>query len=258
MTVTGPDARWEPLRDQVRSETIKIRTARMLWLLPLCACVLAPLAALIVGMTGSMEPGDTVLGGALTGSALSLAVTAAWGALVMSSEFSSGTIRPVLAATPARGVVLTAKAIVAGSVAVVTGTVAISAAAVIGHVAIDAAKYPAGQLFPGVIGIVACFPLVAWLGLAVGALLRSSVGAVAVATAAVVLPQLSAAESFGALHRWSTLVAPTAVVTKLSQSSDAAPELMGSLGGWPRLALVAAGTLAAYLTARRRFDRIDV
>jgi len=237
---------------------IKIRSARTLWLLPLIALVLGPLTAFFVGATDSMEPADTVLGGAMTGLPLSLAVITAWGALVVTTEFSTGTIRPVLSATPQRHVVLTAKAIVVGTVATVTGVGTTTAAAVIGDATIDATKYLPVPLFPGLLGIYACFPLVAWLGLAVGVMLRSSVGAVVVATATVVLPQLSAAEAFGALHRWSTLMAPTAVVAKLSQSSDAATQLMGSLGGWPRLALVAACALGAYLMARRIFDRIDV
>lgn len=246
------------VRDQVHSELIKAQSARTLWLLPVAAVLFGPVTALFVGLTGSLEPADTVLGGALTGLALSLVITAVWGALLVTTEYSSGTIRLSIAATPQRRTVLLAKAAVAATTATVTGVLATTSAYLAGRATINPAGREAGTLFPDVLGIYACFPAVALLGVAAGFVLRSSVGAAGMVAAHVALPQLSAAESFGDLHKWTTLVAPTAVVAKLSGSSEAAPELMGSLGGWPRLALVLAGTAGALLAARRILDRKDV
>lgn len=247
-----------PLRDRVSAELIKARSARTLWLLPPAAVLFGPVAALFVGLTGSLDPADTVSGGALTGLALSLVTTAIWGALLVTSEYSSGTIRATLIATPRRTQILGAKALVAGAGAALIGIGAVGLSHAAGRLTIDTAQHPPGEVFPGVFGIAACFPAVALLGLATGFVLRSSVGAVALVAAHVALPQLSAAEAFGELHRWTTLIAPTAVVAKLSQSSDAAPELMGSVGGWPRLALVVAGTAGALLAGRRLLERRDV
>ncbi|WP_338759893.1 hypothetical protein V7968_30825 [Nocardia vulneris] len=246
------------LGDQIRSETVKIRSARALSLLPVAASVLGPVSAVLVGVTGSLSPGDTLMGGALTGVSAALAVVAAWGALVVTTEYSAGTIRPVLAATPQRTVVLAAKAIVVAVVAAVVGVLSPSASLLIGLATIDAAKYPVGEVFPGLIGIWCCFPLVALLGVGAGVLLRGSVGAVAMVAAHVVVPQLTAAQAFGELHKWATVAAPSAVVAKLSHNADAAPELMGSLGGWPRLALVAATAVSALYSARRALERRDV
>ncbi|MEV0764261.1 ABC transporter permease [Nocardia sp. NPDC050435] len=243
---------------QVHAELIKLRSLRSLWLPPAAALLLPPLTAVIVGLTGSMEAGDTVLGGSLTGAPMALTVIAAWGALVVTTEFGSGTIRPVLAATPQRGALLRAKAVVVAGVAALVSSVSITTAWLIGGVAIDSAKYAAGEPFPGLIGIYCCFPAVALLGLAVGVVLRSSVGAVAAVTAHLVLPQLTAAQVLGDLHKWVTVIAPSTVVAKLAQSADAAPELVGTLGGWPRLALVLAGVLGALVAAQRVLDRADM
>ena len=49
-------------------------------------------------------------------------------------------------------------------------------------------------------------------------------------------------------QRWVVGASPTSVLQKLSQSSDAAPEVAGSIGAWPSLWLVcgyAAVALAA-------------
>ncbi|WP_459545834.1 hypothetical protein [Nocardia sp. X0981] len=239
------------LRDQMSAELIKVSSARTLWALPVMAAALGPVTALFVGLTSSLDSDDTLLGGALTGLTLSLAVVAAWGALLVTTEYSSGTIRPTLAATPQRAIVLAAKAIVAAVIGSMSGLLATNLAYLVGRMTIDASKYAPGDVFPGFLGIYCCFPAVALLGVAAGFTLRSSVGAVAVVTAHVVLPQLSAAQAFGDLHKWTTLIAPSAVVAKLSQNSDAAPELMGSLGGWPRLALVLVGIAGALVVARR-------
>ncbi|WP_280267190.1 hypothetical protein [Nocardia wallacei] len=257
-TRTQPNTVLPGLADQMRSELIKVRSVRSLRLLPLLAVLLAPIVALVVGSTGSLEPDDTVMGGALTGVSVTLVVVAAWGALLVTTEFGSGTIGPVLAATPRRGTVLAAKATVAAGVSTLIGAASPPLAYLVGILSIDTTKHAPGQLFPGLLGIGLCFPAVAVLGLAVGVVVRNSAGAIALVGAHLVLPQMTAAQAVGDLHRWVTIVAPSAVVGKLSQSSDAAPEIMGSLGGWPRLGLVLAGVAGALVAARRIWHRADV
>ncbi|MBH0775468.1 ABC transporter permease [Nocardia bovistercoris] len=243
---------------QVRSELIKIRSARSLWLLPTLAVVIGPVAAMIVGLSNSLEKSDTVIGGAFTATTLPLALFGAWGALVVTTEYSSGTIRTVLAATPRRHLVYLAKVLVATVVSTGVGVLSTALTYLVGIAAIDSSKYAAGQPFPGLLGIVAVFPTVALFGIAVGILIRSSAGAVAAVSAHVVLPEAASAAAFGELHKLSTLVAPGAIVAKLSQSADAAPELMGTLGGWPRLAFAAILTLIVLVLARRALLRRDV
>ncbi|MFI6869409.1 ABC transporter permease [Nocardia sp. NPDC050406] len=253
-----PIPRWEVVRSQVRSEVIKIRSARALWLLPVLALLIGPVTALIVGLSDSLESADTVLGGAFTAMTLPIALIGAWGALVMTTEYSSGTIRSVLAATPQRDAVFAAKVLTVAAVSTTLGVAATASTYLVGVLAIDGSKYAAGQPLPGLLGIVCVFPAVALFGLALGMLIRSSAGAVAAASAHVVLPEAASATAFGELHKLATIQAPSAVVGKLSQSADAAPELIGSLGGWPRLAIVVAVTFGVSVLARRSLNRKDV
>ncbi|MEU8897213.1 ABC transporter permease [Nocardia sp. NPDC048505] len=254
----SPVGRWSPLRFQVRSELVKARSARSLWFLPLLAVIIGPASALLVGLSDSLEAHDTVLGGALTALTLPVAVIGAWGALMMTTEYSSGTIRPVLAATPQRDTVFAAKVITTATISSVVGVLSTTLAYLVGIATIDSAKYAAGQPFPGLLGIYLVFPAVALFGLAIGLMLRSSAGAVAAVSAHVVLPEAASATAFGELHKLMTLVAPTAVVGKLSQSADAADALIGSLGGWPRLGLVVLVTLGVLFGGRRALIRKDV
>ncbi|WP_280469781.1 hypothetical protein, partial [Nocardia brasiliensis] len=48
-------------------------------------------------------------------------------------------------------------------------------------------------------------------GAGAGVLLRGSVGAVAMVAAHVVVPQLTAAQAFGEMHKWATVAAPSGV-----------------------------------------------
>ncbi|MEV0245765.1 ABC transporter permease [Nocardia sp. NPDC050712] len=254
----APVHAWSALRFQVQSELIKARSARALWLLPLLALILGPASALLVGLSDSLEAHDTVLGGSLTALTLPVAVIGAWGALMMTTEYSSGTIRPVLAATPQRDTVFAAKVITTAAISTVVGLLSTTLAYLVGIATIDASKYAAGQPFPGLLGIYLVFPAVALFGLAIGLMLRSSAGAVAAVSAHVVLPEAASATAFGELHKLMTIMAPTAVVGKLSQSADAADELIGALGGWPRLVIVILLTLGVLVGGRRALIRKDV
>ncbi|WP_084529147.1 ABC transporter permease [Nocardia crassostreae] len=257
-TATPSAPTWAVIRCQAASELIKIRSSRALWLLPTLALLIGPLTAGVVGLSNSLETTDTVIGGAFTAMTLPIALIGAWGALVMSTEYTSGTIRSVLAATPQRDALFAAKVLVTGGISTLVGALATTLTYLVGVLAIDGSKYAAGEPFPGLLGIVAVFPAVALFGLALGFLLRSSAGAVAAVSAHVVLPEAASATAFGELHKLATIQAPSAVVGKLSQSADAAPELIGALGGWPRLAIVVAVTLSVLALARRALHRRDV
>jgi len=80
---------------------------------------------------------------------------------------------------------------------------------------------------------------VAVLGVAVGAVLRHSAGAVATVVGIGLVPQLLA-PLFGDLQRWVAGGSPLSALEKMTQTSDATVEAVGSLGPWPSLALVAA------------------
>jgi ABC-2 type transport system permease protein len=212
--------------------------------------------AVFVGLSGSLQPDDTVLGGSLTLSTGSLLAAGVLGALAVCGEYSSGTIGSTLAAVPRRGRVLAAKTALLAGVLYVTGLVSCALAYVIGGAILDD-SYAQGQPLPALFGIAALFSAVGVLGLAIGTLLRHGAGAVVAVVAVVLLPALFG-PLFGDLQRWIAGATPTAALQKLTQSSDATPQAMGSLGAWPSLALVTGYTVVALLAAAVLLRRRDV
>lgn len=212
--------------------------------------------AVFVGLTGSLRPDDTVLGGSLTLTVVSLMIAGVLGALTMCGEYSSGTIASTLAAVPRRGRVIAAKAVLLAGMLYVVSLGACVTAYVVGDTILEDGAYAQGEPLPALFGVAALFSLVGVLGLAIGTLVRHSAGSVAAVVAALLLPSLFG-PLFGDLQRWIAGATPTAALQKLTQSSDATPEAVGSLGAWPSLALVAAYTIAALLVAARVLGRRD-
>ncbi|WP_234421798.1 MULTISPECIES: hypothetical protein [unclassified Streptomyces] len=62
---------------------------------------------------------------------------------------------------------------------------------------------------------------------------------------------------FGNAERWIAGLSPAAALEKLTQTSDAAADTVGSLGPWPSLLLIAACTTAITLTALLLLRRRD-
>ncbi len=121
---------------------------------------------------------------------IALAVVAA---MFMTAEYRRNLIRITLAASPRRGRVLAAKAIVVAAVSFVAGLVG-AAVAVVGGSAITHARgyyefpVPASAAVRVVIGTGLLAALTAVLALAVGTMVRRSAAAVAIVVVALVLP----------------------------------------------------------------------
>jgi ABC-2 type transport system permease protein len=233
----------------VRFEWTKFRTARSTVLTSLALAAGLPSMAVIVGATGSLQPDDTIMGASLLGGAVLAQLTAAaLGALVVTSEFRTGMIRTTLVACPRPLVVLAAKVtVVAGVVLAVTLPAAVAAFG-IGRAMLDGDVYATGDPFPGLLGVVLAITALGVLGVAIGAVVRQSAGAMAVVVAVVLLPGM-VAPLLGGVERWVGGASLNGVLQKMTQSSDATHEAVGSLGAWPSLAVVAAYTVAAVLLA---------
>jgi ABC-2 type transport system permease protein len=257
MTVDSPAATTGAFRRAVVAEAVKLTSTRSLRWTYLAFVLVTPVLALFVGVTGSLQPDDTVLGGSLTGAPLAQLVAAAFGAVVVTGEYSTGTIRPTFAAMPRRGTVLVAKASVVAAAVVAAGLASAAAAHLVGTVLLSGDDYAAGDPFPALVGVAVSFAALAVLGVAVGALLRHSAGAVAAVVGVVLVPGL-VAPVFGDVQRWIAGASPTAALEKMTQTSDAAPEVVGSLGAWPSLALVAAYTVASVAAAAAVLRTRDV
>ena len=144
------------------------------------------------------------IGQSLVGAFVGLIAIVAVAAMFFSTEYRRGLIRTTLAATPRRGAVLAAKAVVIGAVAFVAGLVA----AVV-SIAVGVPKEEnQGQVLltvPGltevrvIAGTAAMLALCAVLAVALGAILRRSAAAITIAVLIVVMPFL-----LSALHVFSS------------------------------------------------------
>jgi hypothetical protein len=120
------------------------------------------------------------------------------GVLVMTSEYTTGLIRTTLTAVPQRRTVLAAKALVFGAVAYVVTTISVFVAFVVGQAVLAGKHLGVSLSDPGVLravlGAGAYLTIVGLLGLAIGAILRRTAGAIASLFALVlVLPLLAQA-----------------------------------------------------------------
>jgi ABC-2 type transport system permease protein len=232
------------MRTALASEWTKVRTARSTAWTPAVMVGLVIGLAAFVGATESLQPDDTVVGGSLTGAVIGQVAAGVFGVLVMSGEYGSGLIRATLAACPRRGTVLAAKAAVVAGTTFVLAVPALAAAYVAGDALLPDGVYARGEPFPAMLGVAACFAATGLLGLAAATALRSSAGAITAVVALLLMPSMFG-PLLGDLQRWLGGASPLGALEKLTQTSDASAETVGSLGPWPSLAVVGAYSLVA-------------
>ena len=133
----------------------------------------------------------------LAGTFAGLIAVVVIGVMFITAEYRRGLIRTTLAASPRRGRVLAAKAIVLGAVTFAAGLVAAAVTIPLGERLLHENGNPippvsAFTWLQVVVGTAALLAVSAVLGLAVGTLLRRSAGAVTAVIVGIVLPYLLA------------------------------------------------------------------
>lgn len=242
--------------DALWFEWTKFTTLRSNLILTAVLGLVLPLFAVIVAGTGSLQPDDTILGASVLGGAVVAQIVAiALGATSVAGEIRSGMMRTTLVACPRHLAVLAAKATVSAGMVAVVLVPSTLAAFWIGTVMLGS-DYATGDPFPAVIGIALAIASMSVLGVAIGSLVRHSAGAVLVGVAVVILPMI-VAPMLGDHQRWVGGASLTGVMEKLTQSSDATHETVGSLGAWPSLGVVAVYTVAAVALAVEVLRRRD-
>ena len=191
-------------------------------------------------------------------------------AMFFTAEYRRGLIRTTLAATPQRGRVLAAKAVVCGAVAFVAGLIASVAAIAIG---LPMQRNQGSYVLPVstlteirvIVGTAAMVALAAVLAVAVGAILRRSAAAVTVVIVVIVLPFLLAVTVLPAsAGAWLLRIAPAAGFA-IQQSIPNYPQVTSvfspaqgnyPLAPWAGFAVLCAWVVvamaAAYVLIRRR------
>jgi ABC-type transport system involved in multi-copper enzyme maturation permease subunit len=189
----------------------------------------------------------------------------------MTAEYRRGLIRLTLAASPRRGRVLAAKAIVIGAVTLAAGIAGIAIALPVGL-----AKLRGGgnQILPVtaltelrvIAGAAALIAVAAVLALAVGAVLRRGALAVTVVIAGIVVPYLLAITALPAgAADWVLRITPAAAIAA-EQSIPAYPQVTAAytpmygyypLAPWAGFAVLCAWTVAALALAAFLLHRRD-
>jgi ABC-type transport system involved in multi-copper enzyme maturation permease subunit len=226
--------------------------------------------------TGDIAPitavGLATVGQFLTGAFVALIAVVVVGAVFVTAEYRRGLIRTTLAASPRRGRVLAAKAIVAGGISFVAG---LAAAAVVVAFTLRVAHAKGAYVLPAgpltelrvIVGTAALLAVAAVLTVAVGTLLRRSAVAVTTGIVVIVLPYILGTGGLlpvGA-EQWLLRFTPAAAFA-IQQSAPAYPQVTASytptagyfpLAPWAGFAVLcayAAVALALAAVALRRRD----
>ncbi len=246
-----------PARKVLRSEWTKLRTLRAGWI-----CVLLYVAVVLAGgwasLSGTAAPEDPApaVALALVGFAPAQLVLLALGALAVTGEYRSGTVLAALIAVPRRTRWLLAKTVVVVAVVVLL-TALLAAVCVVSVPTLTAGTLEIPLTEPVVlrpVGLqVASAALVTVLGVGLGALLRSTLGAVLVGALLVLVAPLATAPAgdarIAAVSRfWPTLrVGEDDVLTVATRGSFGVPAggdvLLAGATGW-RLGLLVVGVWA--------------
>ena len=170
-------------------------------------------------------PGSNTVEQGLIGAFACLIVVIVLGTMFVTSEYRRGLIRTTLTASPRRGRVLAAKAVVIGGITFVVGLAASTAAfALVGKIRRDKGQgvYPTSTMTDVriVVGTAALLAVAAVLAMAVGTILRRGAGAVAAGVVLIVLPYILAVASVLPVGpgRWLLRLTPAAAFA-IQQSS---------------------------------------
>lgn len=244
-----------PFSALLRSEWTKLRSIRSTWWCTgLYLTVVGGAGWLAAASTETAPRSDVALGVALTGFGVGQLVVLVLGVLAVTTEFASGTALVSLTVAPRRTRLLMAKTlVVTGYAALLTAVLVVVCAAA----AFTLTEVPGGLqlLAPEVLrplGLqVVDGALVAVLAVALGAVLRSTAGAVGIGAALVfVLPPV--------LALWGKELASRASqgLPALRVGEDA---FLAEATTWPvGLAVVAAWSVVAWLLGALLLERRDV
>jgi ABC-type transport system involved in multi-copper enzyme maturation permease subunit len=202
----------------------------------------------------------------VNGTIVALLIVIVLATVFATSEYRRGLIRTTLAATPRRGRVLAAKAVVAGSLAFTAGAIATAIAEVITrHVLAANGSYLFPQSGPAlarvIIGTGLLLGLAAALAVALGMMLRRGAAAVAAGIVLLVLPGILGSDSGNWLMRFTPTAAfaiqATLPRSNLVTSSYTPPNGYFPISPWAGLAVLAAYTAVALGAATWLLRRRD-
>ena len=223
------------------------------------------------GVRSGMDDAGMPIERTLTGTFAGLIAVVVVATMFITAEYRRGLIRLTFAASPRRGRVLAAKAIVLGAVSFGTGLAAAAVALFLGERFLRQSgnfmsRVPALTEVRVLAGTAALIAVAAILALGLGAVLRRSAGAVTAVIAAIALPYILATAGFlpAGASEWLLRVTPAAAFA-VQQSLPAYPQVAAAytpsdgyfpLAPWAGFAVLCAWAalalgLAVFLLNRR-------
>jgi hypothetical protein len=257
MTTTAPAGDHYRFRHAAGMEWIKLRSLRSTWWTLAATVVGAVGVAVAVGVNTEDASAD-LTNNALAGISVGLLLTGVLGVLTVTGEYASGTIRSTLAAIPNRPLVLAAKAVVFGAVALAAGEAAAFIAFTAGRAALPA-RLPAPALGqPGVLRAVvlggAGYCLIGLLGVGLGAVVRHTPAAIGLLVGGVyLLAQLVAALTPAIMPYLPVAIVANSLSVVRPEIAFGQVRFLSPWAGLGVLSLYAAGALGAggWALARR-------
>jgi ABC-type transport system involved in multi-copper enzyme maturation permease subunit len=239
--ITSSETFYSPLvrfADIVRSEFCKLRSVRStFWSLFAAVAFNVGLAALLaIFLPGQLSAHDRatldVTRVSLGGMHLSQIAFGVLGVLIITGEYTTGMIRASLSAVPQRRLVLAAKITVFAASALIVGVFASFAAYLVFQAFLSGNSLRTSIGDPGVLRAVIggglYLTVLGLLGLGLGAIIRSSAGAIAALFSLLFVPQLLT-ELLP--HSWKTTISPYVPMQAGSTIFSARHEA-NTLGAW--------------------------
>ena len=208
------------MRNLIAAEWLKLRTTRLF--LALVPATVAISVAAVCGSVLAADRSDVVLTSSegvrrvlpVTGTGALLVLIA--GIVISAGEYRHGTAADTFLTTPRRERVVTAKLTVGAAVGAVTGVLmslaAIAAAAGVYQLKGAALPFDDGELWWTLAGVVTYTTLFAAVGVALGALVRNQVAAVAGALAWIAIVEHILVNLVPDIGRWLPAAAGQAIV----------------------------------------------
>ncbi|MET7703155.1 ABC transporter permease [Streptomyces sp. NPDC005485] len=261
------------MKRAVHAEWTKLRTLPSTWWLLAATVALTVVvgAASVSSVTTHICPSpaacheDTVKL-SLTGIWLGQATVLILGALSMSAEYGTGTIRTTLTAIPNRPKVLASKAAVLAAVTAAAGILAISASLLAGRLILPGNGFTPKEGYPSLsptdtatlraaLGSVVLLILIAFLGLGLAALLRDSAGAITAGLGILyitpLLANMLASETWkDRVERWAPM--PAGLSIQATRDLARLP-----IGPWPGLGVLAAYAIGVLIAGAALFRLRD-
>lgn len=206
---------------------------------------------------------DDVVRNSLSGVQIGLMAIIALGVLFATSEYKTGTIRTTFAASPRRGRVLAAKALVLGGTVFVVGLIASLASFFLSQPIARSRgyvppAYPSASLLDGpvlraVIGTALFLAVLAVFSLGIGTIRRRTVGAIIAVLAVIVIPQLVAPILSLNAELWINRLTPVAGLA-IQQTRERFDTAIAPWAGFAVLCAYAAVALGFAMCQLRKRD----